>query len=232
MTGRFLQEKAARLFEAARHEGPRPGAEERAIDAVMGRCQGRRGTVPLVSRWRASLVAAAALALAAGVWFRVRSADAPMQILPETWLGRTTSEVEPEKASVLASSSAIFGEASARPPPPAHKSPGKQPSGAPRKPGPTLSDELAALGAARDALAAGNASNALKALDHYDRTLSGKKLRAEAMVLRMEALALSGQAGAASRLAERFIAAEPTHPLADRARSFVTRAESPGAAEP
>jgi len=95
-----------------------------------------------------------------------------------------------------------------------------------------LNDELAALGAARDALAAGNAVKAMKALDYYDATLRGKKLRAEARVLRMEALATSGQRKAASRLAERFIAAEPTHPLADRARSFLMRAASTDAAAP
>lgn len=232
MTEQSLQEMAAWLFEAARHEAPRPGAEERATDVVTASCRRRSGTFLFVSHWRAPLVAAAAFALAPGVWLWVRASGAPMQILPETWLGRTTSEIEPKKEPASAPSSAKPDNASARPIRPRQQSPGEQRPGVPSKPAPSLNDELAALGAARDALAAGNAAKAMKTLDHYDRALRGKKLRAEAMVLRMEALAASGQARAASRLAQRFTAAEPAHPLADRARSFVLRAASTDAAAP
>jgi len=85
----------------------------------------------------------------------------------------------------------------------------------------SLSDELSALSVASNALAAGDSSGALAALDRYDHVLHGKKMRAEATLLRIEALSRSGQAGAASALAQQFVDNNPESPLVDRARSFV-----------
>jgi len=52
------------------------------------------------------------------------------------------------------------------------------------------------------------------------RTLVGK-LRAEATLLRIQALARAGNAQAASTLAQRFVEQNPDSPLVDRARSFI-----------
>jgi predicted Zn-dependent protease len=85
----------------------------------------------------------------------------------------------------------------------------------------SLSDELSALKRASSALNAGDTSGALSALDQYDHVLKGTKMRAEATLLRIETLSRAGQAGAASELAQRFVAQNPESPLVDRARSFV-----------
>jgi hypothetical protein len=58
-------------------------------------------------------------------------------------------------------------------------------------------------------------------LNQYDNVLRGHRLRAEAMVLRMEALRAGGDADRAARLAEQFVKDNPTNPLVDRARSFM-----------
>ena len=84
-----------------------------------------------------------------------------------------------------------------------------------------MSDELGALKRASSALNAGDTRGALAALDQYDHVLKGTKMRAEATLLRIETLARAGQAGAASELAQRFVAQNPESPLVDRARSFV-----------
>jgi outer membrane protein assembly factor BamD (BamD/ComL family) len=85
----------------------------------------------------------------------------------------------------------------------------------------SLSDELGALKRASSALNADDTSAALSALDQYDHVLRGTKMRAEATLLRIETLSRAGQAGAASQLAQRFVAQNPESPLVDRARSFV-----------
>ena len=85
----------------------------------------------------------------------------------------------------------------------------------------SLSDELSALKLASTALSGGDPQAALAALDRYDRVLKGQKLRAEATLIRIEALSRAGQSEAASALAQRFVAQNPGNPLVDRARSFV-----------
>jgi hypothetical protein len=85
----------------------------------------------------------------------------------------------------------------------------------------TLADELDSLKIAQQALSASDLPAALEALDRYDRVLKGQKLRAEATLLRIEALSRSGQRNAAAGLARRFAEQNPTSPLVDRARSFI-----------
>jgi hypothetical protein len=87
----------------------------------------------------------------------------------------------------------------------------------------SLTDELGTLKLASNALNAGDARAALAALDQYDHVLKGTKMRAEATLLRIEALARVGETGAGSALAERFVAQNPESPLVDRARSFIQK---------
>ena len=84
-----------------------------------------------------------------------------------------------------------------------------------------LADEIAALDGAREALASGDASRAIRALDARDRAFPRGALGPEAMVLRIEALALRGDRAAATRLAEAFLAASPRSPHANRIRTLV-----------
>ena len=84
-----------------------------------------------------------------------------------------------------------------------------------------LADEIAALDGAREALASGNAARALRALDARDRAFPRGALGPEAMVLRIEALALRGDRATATRLAEAFLAASPRSPHASRIRTLL-----------
>ena len=166
-----------------------------------------------------SLLGAAA-ALAAGLALFVTrhessdriSAEPSSTLLPSPQKAAPSAPVAPvlaptPVASVLSSAAPIVPSANA--PAPVHSAPV------------SLGDELDALKVASNALAAGNSSAALAALDQYDHVLKGKKMRAEATLLRIEALSRSGQAGAASALAQQFVDKNPESPLVDRARSFV-----------
>jgi hypothetical protein len=84
-----------------------------------------------------------------------------------------------------------------------------------------LADEIAALDGAREALASGDAARALRALDARDRAFPRGALGPEAMVLRIEALALRGDRAAATRLGEAFLAASPRSPHASRIRTLL-----------
>jgi hypothetical protein len=84
----------------------------------------------------------------------------------------------------------------------------------------SLAEEVALLDRVKKALDAGDAGQALKLLAPYQKP-RGRRLTAEATVLRIEALAKAGQSAEASRLAEDFLDRHPHSPLVDRARSYV-----------
>jgi hypothetical protein len=110
---------------------------------------------------------------------------------------------------------AIIGSSAAAPSAEAPRA--RTPSPAPS----ALADEIAALDGAREALASGDASRALRALDARDRAFPRGALGPEATVLRIEALALRGDRAAATRLAEAYLAASPRSPHASRIRTLL-----------
>jgi hypothetical protein len=85
---------------------------------------------------------------------------------------------------------------------------------------PALSAELGALDAARSKLARGDATGALTALDAYARNFPHGKLGLEAEVVRIDALAKSGQTAAARKRAEAFMKRHPDSVLASRVRAY------------
>lgn len=85
-----------------------------------------------------------------------------------------------------------------------------------------LTAELGALDAARSRLSSGDASGALALLDDYARTYPRGRLVLEAEVLRIDALAKSGQMSAAKRRAEAFLKRHPNSVLASRVRTYLT----------
>jgi hypothetical protein len=93
----------------------------------------------------------------------------------------------------------------------------------------TLADEVAALEVARAALRAHDPNGAIVALDRYKGRFPSGKLAPEATVVRIEALNQRGDRGAASALGDRFLAAHPNSPYADRVRSILST--SKGAAK-
>jgi hypothetical protein len=85
-----------------------------------------------------------------------------------------------------------------------------------------LAAELGALDAARSRLAAGDAQGALSLLDDHARIYPRGRLVLEAEVLRIDALAKSGQMSAAKRRAEAFLKRHPNSVLASRVRTYLT----------
>jgi len=107
-------------------------------------------------------------------------------------------------------------------PPTAASSPADpRPRASARPPATTLTEEIAALDAASEALGAGDASRALRALDDHDRRFAGGMLGPEAVVLRIDALVLRGDRASAARLGEAFLAAHPRSPHASHIRSSI-----------
>ena len=90
----------------------------------------------------------------------------------------------------------------------------------PRTAKPTLAEELAAVDAASSALRAGDGSGAMRLLDEYARRFPRGRLRLEAAVLRVEALAKTGQRAEAARRAKSFLKRYPNSVLAPRLKRY------------
>ncbi len=211
-----IDQLGERLFQAARREPLPERAMERALLAARAELGAPRSKPALLSppaRWT---LFAAAVALAAGVALFARHKEPSERISaePASTL-QLAHNAQAPSASAIALTAAPSPTPSSKPAPifsapaPTHSAPA------------SLSDELSALKRASSALNARDTSGALSALDQYDHVLKGTKMRAEATLLRIETLSRAGQAGAASELAQRFVAQNPESPLVDRARSFV-----------
>jgi hypothetical protein len=221
-----LDELTAKLLQAAREEPLPKAAVERAIAAAAeARLLRQTGPHRRLATLGLSLAIAAGVALA--LW-RARAPDDPGASIaaePTQALPAPKNQHAAPRAVPSAPTSAISAPSTAptplRAPPPALV-PSHAPAGA------SLADELDALKRAETALGSGDSRGALDALDRYEHVLHGEKLRAEAALLRMDALSRSGHAEQAAALAARFVADNPGSPLVDRARSFLTKSAAPG----
>jgi hypothetical protein len=208
-----LDEFAKALFEAARRE--QPSAEIRSRAARFPPLVVRN-----VVRWRrpvfAALGLAAALVLASVV--ALRSRHEPLLSM--------SAERTPRRGAVSNQHPSQSAD-EAPPTEPARVEPSKKPvhpviAKPPEAPQPaSLPDEISALDRARTALGAADPAKALRILDDYDHVLHGTRLTAEATLLRIDALARQGKKAQASELARRFIDANPSNALTDRARAFI-----------
>ncbi|MEI9939430.1 MAG: hypothetical protein WDO69_19595 [Pseudomonadota bacterium] len=208
-----IDQLGARLFEAARSESVPQGAEQRLLEAVGREISGKSPANARFTARRKWLAASACAAIGAASALLLRPKEASMGISAEP-----SVVAHPESERRTAPRSEAPSEAAPLAPPRPTSSAAPSPAHSARA---SLSEELSALKVASSALSAGDTRAALTALDRYDRVLKGQKLRAEATLLRIEALSRSGQAGAASALAQRFVEQNPGSPLVDRARSFV-----------
>ena len=216
-----IDQLSARLFEAARSEAHPAGAEQRALLAARRERREPRATDEGRSGRQKWLIAGVGVALAAAtaLWLRPKEASLGISAEPSSAAQprverRSGRRVESPSTAVPAVPTLPSLTASAKPaasgaPAAVHSAPV------------SLTEELSALKVASSALSAGDTQAALAALDHYDRVLKGQKMRAEATLLRIEALSRAGQADVASALAQRFVQQNPGNPLVDRARSFV-----------
>ncbi|AKV00100.1 hypothetical protein AKJ09_06763 [Labilithrix luteola] len=85
----------------------------------------------------------------------------------------------------------------------------------------TFSEELALVSVARSALEGGDFASCMRAVDRYDEKFRSGLFAHEIEVIRIEALATSGERERAAVLAERFLAANASSPYADLVRSFL-----------
>lgn len=203
MTPDPIDQFAARLFEAARSEATPAGAERRALEAMRHEISQQKPAHARFSarqKWLAAALAAAAVAASSALLLRPKPVSVGISAEPMTY----APELEHRALAPVEAPSAAMPPA-----PPASSAPA------------SLNDELSALKVASSALSAGDPRAALAALDRYDHVLKGQKMRAEATLLRIEALERAGQAQTASALARRFVEQNPGSPLVDRARSFV-----------
>jgi hypothetical protein len=88
-------------------------------------------------------------------------------------------------------------------------------------PAPSLTRELALLDEARSAISAAAPAKALAALDRYDAECAGGAMTLEARVLRIEAIAASGDSARASAMAKKFLADHPGTQYAARLNKHV-----------
>jgi hypothetical protein len=84
-----------------------------------------------------------------------------------------------------------------------------------------LAEEVQAVDRARALVAAGRASDALAALDDYERRFPIRRFAPEGLYLKMEALLGAGQRGAARDAAARLLSQYPKSPQAPRARQVL-----------
>jgi hypothetical protein len=165
-----------------------------------------------LAKWLAASALVAGAALPAVHYLRQK----PAQASPDVSAVRATARSAPAAAAVEPAPGVAPAASSAVEPAPSSV---PSPVRAESKPA-ALAAELGALDAARSALASGDTSGALARLDAYARNFPRGKLSLEAEVLRIDALAKSGQTTAAQKRAEAFIKRHPDSVLASRVRAY------------
>ncbi len=112
-------------------------------------------------------------------------------------------------------------------PPPVAPVPARASSATPASSASILAVETAALDEARAKIASGDPNGALALLDAFDARHPRAMLRDEAVVLRIESLAASGERARATALARSFLAQHPESPYARRLRSRLDLGTAP-----
>lgn len=202
------------LLDAGRGYRASATTRARALAALgVAGATAATSTAAAGSKWASSLFLMAGLAVPAALYLRAVAAPPPSVSLHAT-ARPSASTIAPHPSPAPELPLAPMAEV-------------ESPSVAPRKePRATasvpLSAELAALDAARSALGRGDASNALTSLDAYSRAFPSGKLRLEAEVLRITALARTGHSAAADERARAFLRRHPDSLLAPRVRAYLT----------
>ncbi len=158
----------------------------------------------------AGFVTAGATAGVVALTRGVPEAAAPV-VAPKVELSRTPkAEPPPEPVTTAAPVAPAQGEVAK----PSSVAPPAASSG-------DLREEIALLDQARAAVRGGNAEKALALLALHQRKFPRGEFRQEVTVLRIEALAGTGQAAAAAALGKKFLAAHPESPHAERIERLI-----------
>jgi hypothetical protein len=212
-----LDRLSSELFDAARRDAPSPALRARLLELPSEK---RRFNAPV------ALGVGALLALAAAVAVMIRAShgnDVSVEIDREPSTASAARERPRPNAEAIAPSPAPTTEPSALAA--KRRSTAKAPSASAGPPTTlTLSAELALLNEARAHVSQGEPARALELLARHDRAPNAS-LRAEAALLRIEALRAAGDVAQAAELAKEFVERYPQSPLADRARRLSTDGE-------
>lgn len=234
--------EARELLRAGMAEAPRPSAK-RAAALALGIGAGisvtsAAGAATGLATASASAVAAPSVALLVGKWIAVGTvaglalaggasalsspAAAPREqaAAPITVAPPAAAPAEQPRAPVQNDTTSAVVAADTPEPSPASRSAKPAPVAAPSPEG-RLAREVAQIDAARQAVAAGNASAALSHLDQYSAPDRTTTLDREAQLLRIDALLLSGRKAEALRLAQGYLALHPGDPHSTRLRALV-----------
>jgi hypothetical protein len=159
-----------------------------------------------------------------------------MSIAAVKWKRTRQVDVLPARVAAISTPSAVVTNAPQEPAPPAAEQaadtspsvvaptahPASKRTEAPARTQPSIAAELSILDGARAALASGDGRSAIAIVDRYRREVPRPSFAPEASVVRIEALAQTGDRLTALRHARRFLELYPGSPYATRVRSLVT----------
>jgi hypothetical protein len=225
----------ARLFAASENEEPSSDQLDKALSLATDAAATSRWSLA----WRGALTARLAMGIAAtGIAIlgiasmrderSTRSNAIQMGMVPAP---AESAVIAPPRSEPAVTTLSVHDLAPA--PPPKVPSRAPAPGGNTRASSPegpitgeargSFSDELALVSAARAALETGNAPACLRTVERYDERFRSGIFAQEIEVLRIEALAASGETARATTRAERFLATSGRSPYADRVRSLIER---------
>lgn len=139
---------------------------------------------------------------------------------PQPVVAARAAEPPPPKADEPRAPVAAVAPPEAPSPPPATPLV-SAPASSAKPAAPSIAEETAAIDRARRELARGEPRAALATLDDYDRRPGQHRLQQEALLLRMDALARSGNTEAAKVVAKSLLDQSPNGPHAARARQVL-----------
>jgi hypothetical protein len=240
MTGHESQQLAQAdfersLFESARGDAPPPGASERAwsrfaadaallapVAAASAPCGWFESAGARAAKW--TLIGAIGGGSLVAVWLRppapasvspaLATREVPAAVISE---GAVPSFAERPVETAPASAPPASNAARPRKPSTPSASAFASKSSSAES---SLAREVAALDAARTALAVGANASALRQIEQYHRDFPQGELAADADVVAIEALAAEGDSAATKRAASRFLRQHPRDPHVARIREL------------
>ena len=162
-----------------------------------------------------------------GAWVATREPEAglprPARALPVSVAPPPAVVHEAEPAASSPSSAETTPDPASPPAPAASPAPRKREAERAEPPldAERLAEEVRAVDKARALVAAGRASDALDALDDYERRFAIRRFAPEALYLRMEAELAAGRNGPARDPAARLLSRYPKSPQVPRARQVL-----------
>lgn len=205
-----LSELERMLLKSAGVDEPSPDSVAKAAD-VLGVASALRAAKWLgLAKWSATVGVVGALGL---MGFRALETETP----------RVDERLPVPPAEVV--STDALGAATSRDAKTIDEAPLRSASNAPARAKPaasaSIADEITAMQAARAALAAGQSRKALDLVGDYRKRFARPAFGEEATVIRILALAGSGQKAQATREARAFLARHPKSPHSPRLRALV-----------